>query len=379
MTFGTLIWANLRRRKLRTLLTMASFGSALFLYGILRALHGALYGGVELASASRLVVINRVSLTQPLPQAYGEKIRRVPGVVAVTSANWFGGVYQDERNFFPQFAIEAETYRDMYPEFVIPDEQWQAFLRDRQGCVIGEATARRFGFQVGDRVVLRGTIFPGTWEFNVRAIYRGTRDLDDTTQFWFHREYLEERAGGWVRGMVGWYVVRVADPDRALEVARAIDARFANSPWETKTEPEQAFTASFVKQMGNVQFLILTVGAVVFATLLLVTGNTMAMAVRERTGELGVLKTLGFTDTNLLLLVEAEILVQALIGGGLGVLAAGAVVPGLSRAIPGMIFHLSLPEVVSGVLLALGVGGVAGLLPALSAARLSVAAALRRV
>lgn len=379
MKFGTLIWANLRRKKFRTLLTMASFGAALFLYGILRALHGAFYGGVELASANRLVVINRVSLTQPLPWAYREKIQQVPGVVAVTGANWFGGVYQEERNFFPQFAIEAKTYRDMYPEFVIPDDQWQAFLQDRQGCIIGEATARRFGFQVGDRVTLRGTIFPGTWEFNVRGIYRGTRDLDDTTQFWFHREYLEERAGGWVRGMVGWYVVRVADPDRALEVARAIDARFANSPWETKTEPEQAFAASFVKQMGNIQFLILTVGTVVLATLLLVTGNTMAMAVRERASELGVLKALGFTDLGFLFLVEAEILIQALIGGGLGILAAGTVVPGLSRAIPGMIFHLSLPELAGGVLLALGVGSLAGLLPALSAMRLSVAAVLRRV
>ncbi len=379
MRFGTLVWANLRRKRLRTLLTMASFGVAMFLYGVLTAVHGAFYRDVELASVNRLVVVHRVSLIQPLPRAYGDRIRQVPGVVAVTSGTWFGGVYREERNFFPQFAIEAAAYRTVYPEFMVPDDQWQAFLRDRQGCVVGEATARRFGFRVGDRIVLRGTIFPGTWEFNVRGIYRGMRDLDDTSQFWFHREYLEERAGDRVRGMVGWYVVRVADPDRALEVARAVDAQFANSPWPTKTEPEQAFAASLVKQMGNIRLLILTIGTVVLVTLLLVTGNTMAMAVRERIRELAVLKALGFPGGILMLLTEAEMLVQALVGGGLGVLAAGAMMPGLGRAIPGMRLYLSLAEMAGGVLVALGVGALAGLLPALGALRLSVVAALRRV
>jgi len=352
---------------------------ALFLFGLLAAIHFAFYQGIEVAGADRLVVINRVSIIQPLPLSYRDRLLQLPGVKAVTSANWFGGVYQDERNFFPQFAVDHETYREMFPEFLIDDDQWQSFVGDRQGCVVGAALAQRFGWQLGDRIPIRGTIFPGTWEFNIRAIYRGSRPGDDEGQFWFRRDYLEERGPQWIKGLVGWYTVRVDNGDDAAAVSRAIDERFANSPYETKTEPERAFAASFAKQMGNIEALILIIGGVVFFTLLLVTGNTQALAVRERTTELAVLKTIGFSNRFALVLVLAESLLVALVGGLLGIAAAKLVTPGLTEALPGFTVFLPTGDLLLGLLLALAVGLAAGLLPALSAMRLKVVDALRRV
>jgi len=379
MKYLHLIWANLKRKKLRTTLTIGSFAVALFLFGILAVVHFAFYQGVEVAGADRLVVINRTSIIQPLPMSYKEKLARLRGVEDVTYANWFGGVYQEERNFFPQFAIDSETYRGMFPEFTIPDAQWEAFLADREGAVVGKATAERYGFKVGDRIPIRGTIFPGTWEFNIRAIYSGTRPGDDQSQFWFHYKYLDERGPQWIKGIVGWYTVRIAGTADGVAVARAIDEGFANSPFETKSETERAFAASFAKQMGNIEFLILTIGGVVFFTLLLVTGNTMAIAVRERTGELAVLKTVGFTDLGVLFLVLGESLLIALQGGLLGVALAWAVAPGLGNALPGLNFYLPPGQLAGGVGLAVLVGLLAGALPAASAMRLRVVDALRRV
>jgi putative ABC transport system permease protein len=379
MKYLHLLFANLKRKKIRTTLTIGSFTVALFLYGLLVAIHGAFYQGVEVAGADRLVVINRVSLIQPLPISYRDRLLRLDGVEAVTHANWFGGVYQDERNFFPQFAVDQDTYRQMFPEYSISDDQWNAFLADREGCVAGASLAKRFGWKVGDRIPIRGTIFPGTWELNLRAIFTGTRPQDDTSQLWFRYDYLEERGPEWIKGLAGWYTVKVADPNRAAEIAEAADRGFANSAWETKTEPEKAFAASFAKQMGNIELLIMTIGTVVFFTLLLVTGNTMAIAVRERTGELAVLKTLGYPDLAILALVLAESALIALQGGVLGVLAAKAIAPGVAKALPGFTFYLPPADLARGVALALGVGLVAGLLPALSAMRLRVVDALRRV
>lgn len=379
MKYLGLVLANLRRKKTRTVLTVGSFAVALFLFGMLAAIHFAFYQGIEVAGADRLVVINRVSLIQPLPISYRERLMQMAGVQAVTSANWFGGVYQDERNFFPQFAVDHETFRGIYPEFVIPDEQWAAFSSDREGCVVGAALAQRYGWKLGDRIPIRGTIFPGTWEFNVRAIYRGSRPGDDEGQFWFRRDYLEERGPQWIKGLVGWYTVRVAEAGEAAAVARAIDSHFANSPFETKTEPERAFAASFAKQMGNIQALILIIGGVVFFTLLLVTGNTQALSVRERTTELAVLKTVGFSDRFVLLLVLAESSLLALAGGVAGIAAAKLITPGLTQALPGFTVFLPTSDVLLGLSLALAVGVAAGILPALSAMRLRVVDALRRV
>ncbi|MGZ4899890.1 MAG: ABC transporter permease, partial [Candidatus Angelobacter sp.] len=236
MKFLGLIRANLFRKKIRFILTIGSFAVALFLFGVLAVVRVAFSGGVDIAGADRLVIINRTSIIQPLPLAYADKIRRIPGVKEITYANWFGGVYQDERNFFPQFAIDTETYRAMFPEFAMSDAEWKAFVADREGAVVGEDLVKRFHWKVGDRVPIRGTIFPGTREFNIRAIYHGTRQADDTTQFWFHYKLLEERQNQYWHGLVGWYTVRIDNPDHAVGIAKAIDESFANSPWETKTD-----------------------------------------------------------------------------------------------------------------------------------------------
>ena len=379
MKYARLVVANLFRKKTRTTLTVGSFAVALFLFGLLMVVHGAFSQGVSVAGADRLVVVNRVSLIQPLPLAYRDRLLRIPGVSQVTFANWFGGVYQDERNFFPQFAVDTQGYRQMFPEFVVDDGEWTAFLGDKEGAIVGEGLAERFKWKMGDRIPVRGTIYPGTWEFNIRGIYHGQRVQDDVTQFWFCWDYLDERTLG-RKGIVGWYTVRIGNPEEATGIAKAIDERFANSPFETRTDTEKAFAAGFVKQMGNIQLLMMSVGSVVFFTLLLVTGNTMAIAVRERTRELAVLKTIGFSDAFVLVMVIAETMVVAAVGGGAGL--------GLTKLLTlrgdptgGLLpfFHLSGEAIVLGFALALAVGLVAGFLPALSAGRLRVADALRRV
>ena len=380
MKFLPLLFANLLRRKVRTTLTVGSFAVALFLFCILVTIRAAFNAGVDVAGADRLLVINKVSLIQPLPLAYKDRIQRQPGVKEVTFANWFGGVYQDEKNFFAQFAIDHETYRKLYPEFLVPDDQWAAFLADKQGAIVGKATADRFGFKVGDRVPITGASFPGLWEFNVRGIYTGKRPNDDLTQFWFRSDYFMEKAPLWVKNYIGWYTVRIAPGADSVQVARAVDEAFANSAWETRTQTEAAFMASFVEQMGNIEFLMGAIGTVVFFTLLLVTGNTMAIAVRERTGELAVLKTVGFGDRAVLVLVMAESLLLAFLGGALGI--------GLAKAFTlrgdptnGMLVSFYLPPsgIAAGAALALAVGLLAGLLPAVTAMRLQVVEALRRL
>ena len=379
MKYARLLLANLARKKVRTFLTVGSFFVAFFLFGVLAILNFTFGMGAEIASAQRLAVINRVSLIQPLPVAYKDQIAAIPGITLVTHANWFGGVYQNTDNFFPQFAVEPESWLAMYPEFRVPPEQWKAFLEDRQGAVAGEATAKRFGWKVGDRIPIAGTIFPGTWEFNLRAIYTGTRPSDDLSQFWFQYKALEERVNPYWKGLVGWYVVRVGDPAKAVDLAKTIDARFANSSWETRTQTESAFAASFANQMGNIKLLLLLIGAVVFATLLLVTGSTMAIAVRERTAELGILKAIGYSDGAVLGLVLAESLVHAVIGGGFGLLLA----KGVTLAVPsmGMLGPLYLAPVwlVWGCVLLVAVAVLAAAIPAWGAMRLRVVDALRRV
>ena len=313
-----LLFANLKRKKIRTTLTIGSFLVALFLFGVLASIRAGFNQGIEVAGADRLVVIGKISLMQLLPISYMAKIARIPGVQAVTHSTWFGGIYQEPRNFFPQFAIDPEQWRAMYPEFVLDEGQWKDFLADRQGVVVGRALAKRFGWKIGDHVPLKSPGYLGgdSWDFNVRAIYRGRRPNDDESQFWLQHKYFYEKAPIYFRGNVGWFVVRVANPDESLRVAKAIDAEFANSTGETRTQTESAFAAAFVKQMGNIEFLILAIGSIVFFTLLLVTGNTMAISVRERTGELAVLKAIGYSDRFVLGLVLAESLLIAAIGGG---------------------------------------------------------------
>src|ERR1051326_3565499 len=231
MKYLTILWANLRRKKLRTLLTVGSFAVALFLFGILAVVRGAFSQGVDIAGTDRLVIINKVAIIQPLPVSYQARLQQLPGVKDVTFATWFGGYYQDEKNFFANFAIDVDTWRSVYTEYVIPDDQWKAFLDDREGCVVGEGLAKRFGWKVGDRIPLTGTIFTGTWEFNIRGIYKGKRLQDDVSALWFQSKYLDERKQ-FQKGLIGWYTLRVKDPDQSVQIARTIDDTFANSPYE---------------------------------------------------------------------------------------------------------------------------------------------------
>jgi len=379
MKYKSLIMANLFRKKLRTTLTIGSFAVALFLFGLLVVVHGAFNQGVDVAGADRLDVINKTSIIQPLPYSYRDQILRIPGVKAITYDNWFGGVYQDEKNFFPQFAIDPENQRVVFPEFVIPDDQWKAFLEDREGAIAGSGIAKRFGWKVGGRIPIKGAIYPGDWEFNIRGIYTGSRDNDDLTQFWFHYKYLDERRQ-YGKGLVGWYTVKLDTPDDGTRVVKAVDTMFANSPYETKTETEKALASDFAKQFGNIGFLISAVGSVVFFTLLLVTGNTMAIAVRERIGELAVLKAVGFNDRFVLFLVLGESLLIAAIGGAIGLALCKLMTLG-GDPTHGFLpfFYLPGPMILLGFGVALAVGVLAGILPATSAMRLRVVDALRRV
>ena len=379
MKYLPFIFRNLFRKKTRTILTIGSIAVALFLFGLLVTIETALNAGVDVAGVDRLIVRNKISLIMPLPVSYQERLRQIDHVSEATFASWFGGTYQEPKNFFAQFAIDTETYRTVFPEYQIPDDQWQAFLADREGAVVGRETADRFEWEIGDRIPLQAPIWGGTWEFNIRAIYEGTQAGHDESLFFFQGKYLEERRP-WGKGMVGWYTVKVNDPDHSVAVSKTIDERFANSSYETSTETEKAFAAGFAKQIGNIRMLILSIGAVVLFTLLLVTGNTMAMAVRERVPELGVLKTLGFGDRTVLSLVLAESLVIATVGGALGVGLAklftlvgnptGGILP---------VFYLSTGEMLLGLGIAIFVGLAAGSIPALTAMNLRIVDALRRV
>jgi len=380
MKFLPLLFANLRRKKIRTALTIGSFAVALFLFGLLGAIRYGFRQGIDVAGADRLVVIGRTSMIQPLPIAYKDRLRRTPGVKDVAFAVWFGGVYQDPKNFFGQFAIVPDDWLVMYPEFKVSEEEWKAFKADRQGVVVGKKLSDRFGWKIGDRVPLQAPSFMGggSWEFNVRGIYHGTRKNDDETQFWLQHQYLIEKAPAFWKGIVGWYTVRIANPDAAPAVAKLIDEEFSNSANETRTQTESAFAASMVKQMGNIEFLILAIGSVVFFTLLLVTGNTMAISVRERTNELAVLKAIGYSDSFVLTIVLAESLLIATIGGAIGLWLASVFVD--FDPTSGLLL-LYLPPIgfVLGAVIALVTGMLAGLLPAITAMRLNVVSALRRI
>ena len=382
MKYARLIFANLFRKKVRLILTIGSFAVALFLFAFLSIVRGAFLGNAELASANRLVTINRTSIINLIPLSYKDKIQRIPGVSYVTHNNWFGGIYQNENNFFPQFVIDPESQRQVFPELVVSDDQWANFLKDRQGAIAGAKTAKRFGWKIGDRIPIKTTLYGGgAWDFNLVGIYHGTRPQDDETQFWFQWDYFEEKIPDRVKGQIGWYVIRIDKPEDAPRIAKAIDTQFENSPNETKTEAESAFAANWVKQFGNIQFLIVTIGVVVFFTLLLVTGNTMAISVRERTSELAVLKAIGYSDRAVLLFVLAESLAIALFGGLLGLLLAVVATPVLATALASMLPNLVLPGSILavGLVVALAVGVAAGLLPGIGAMRMRVVHALRRV
>jgi len=375
----SLLLVNFRRKRIRKILTACSFAAALFLFGILAIIYDAFYLPIEIAGSDRLVVQNKISLIMPLPYSYREKLTQIDGIDLVSFGSWFGGVYQSERNFFVQFAVDTETWDRMFPEFVVPPEQWKAFVEDRQGCIVGQKLAERYGWKIGDRIPLKGTVFQGVWEFNLRGIFQGKRAGDDTSQFWFQYKYLDEQSD-LMRGYVGWYYVHVSDPDRAVAISDEIDDLFANSPFETVTETEKAWTAAFIKQFGNIKVLLLSVGGVVFFTLLLITGSNMAISIRERTGEIGIMKTLGFSGARILFMVLAESLFMALAGGGIGLIMAklfamqGDPTGGFLPA-----FYLSSRNILLGLAISVLIGLAAGIIPALQSMRLRIVDALRRV
>ncbi len=382
MKYLHLIRKNLGRKKLRTLFTVLSILIAFVLFALLAALRVAFEGGVELAGADRLITIHKVSLIQPLPQSYEADVEALDGVVGAAHATWFGGVYRDPKNFFGQMAVDPEEWLDMYPEYVLEPEERAAWLGDRTGAIAGRGLADRFDWEVGDRVPLQATIWTQkdgsrTWDFVLSGIYEGAEEGTDTTQMFFRHDYFDEaRAFG--SGTVGWYVVRVADPQQAGAVAGEVDALFQNSPAETKTATEKAFVQAFANQIGDVGSIVTAILAAVFFTMLLVAGNTMAQAVRERTGELAVLKTIGFTDGKVLTLVLAEALAISLLGGGVGLLLGAGIVSGLDVGEFLPAFYLRGVDLAVGVLLVVLVGVAAGILPALQARRLEVVHALRR-
>jgi len=378
MKYLPLIFANLSRKKLRTVLTIGSFAVAVFLFGFLAIIHGAFSGNLGVIGVDRLMVINKVSIIQPLPLSYKAQIERIPGVKYVTAQTWFGGIYQDPKNFFASFAVDPETQRLVFPELAVPDDQWQKFVNDREGAIVGARTAKRFGWKVSDRVPLQAPIYGGAWEFNIDGIYNNPKDGVDLTQFWLHDKYLEERRT-FGKGQIGWYTVSLSNPDDAPRIIKAIDDQFANSPFETKSETLAEMTASWVKQAGNIEFLIMAIGAVVFFTLLLVTGNTMALSVRERMGELAVMKAVGFSDRFVLFIVLAESLTIALIGGIVGILLAKLMTLG-GDPTGGVLYSFILPisAIILGIAAALGIGMMAGIIPATNAMRLRVVDALRR-
>lgn len=384
LKFLHLIWSNLKRKKLRTLLTLLSILVAFVLFGFLSAIKQALAGGVTLAGQNRLWVRHKTSIIQSLPEFYKGRIERISGVALATHQTWFGGVYQDPKNFFPQMPVVPEEFLDMYPEFMISPEEKQAWFRTRTGAIVGRKTADRFHWKIGDKVPILSSIYARTdgsrlWEFEIVGIYDGKEKGTDTTQLFFRYDYFEE-ARLWNKGQVGWYIVRVKDPAEAAEVAKGIDAEFENSAAETKAEPEGAFLQGWAKQIGDITLITATILSAVFFTILLVAGNTMAQSVRERTGELGVLKAMGFTNSQVLSLVLGESCILAVLGGGLGLVLAWVVI---ARGDPtgGMLplFYFPTVDVLLGGALSVALGLVAGIFPALQAMRLRVADALRRM
>jgi putative ABC transport system permease protein len=386
MKFLPLIWSNLKRKKARTVLTLLSIVVAFVLYAYLSAIKQALSGGISLAGANRLIVRHKVSIIQLLPESYQARMEKIPGVSLVTHQTWFGGIYQDSKQFFMQNPVVPEQFLEMYPEMILPPEQKAAWLRTRIGAIVGRKTADRFHWKIGDRVPILSSIWAKndgtrTWEFEIVGIFDGRDPNTDTTPFFFRFDYFDEaRRSGFGKGLVGWYTIRVTDPARATEIAKLVDAEFENSSAETKTEPEGAFVQAWVKQIGDIVLITASIMGAVFFTILLVTGNTISQSVRERTGELGVLKAIGFTNVQVLALVLLESCLLAVLGGVLG-LGIGKLLTAGGDPTGGMLpmFYFTDRDMAAGLCGCLALGLVTGVFPALQAMRLRVADALRRI
>jgi putative ABC transport system permease protein len=384
MRYVPLLWAGLFRKKARTILTLLSVCIAFLLFGLLHAVKVAFESGADSADAKRLLTTARYSIIEPLPLSYLRRIEQVPGVVDVAYADWFGAKYQNESNAFPVFAVDPRRYLDMYPEFTIAHDQREAFIKTRTGAVAGRRLVERFGWRLGQKLPISSEIHPKAdgsmhWEFDLVGIL----DADDPTVrgntdiVLINVAYFDEARQS-NKGRTGWYIERIADPAQAHAIAAAIDALFMNSPDETKTQPEKEFAIGFAKQVGDIGTLVMRILAAVFFTILLLTGNTMAQSIRERVPELAILKTIGFSDGKVTMLVLAEAVVMLLLGSGLGMLAATSLLPVMNRTtggrFPPLFVHSSTWLVALGIAVALALA--IGLPPALRARRLKIIEAL---
>ena len=382
MTRATIVAANLRRRLRRTILTVIGVGAALFLFVTLRTFLHTLQTVGDVGSESRLVISNKLGIVFPLPLAYRARLTSLSGIDRVSYATWFGGVYQDPNNFFANFAIEPESYLALYPEIVVSPEHRQAFMEDRTAALVGVRLMERFGWQVGQTVTLRGSIYPGDHPFNIRGVYTAGKKGFDQSTFMFHHRYMEEIARGLGdEGSTGWYVLGVTDPNRAPELARGIDAAYENSSSPTRSQTEKAFNLAFVGLYGNIGFFLNAIGLAVVFAMLMVAANTMAMSARERFGEIAVLKTLGFTDGDVLRLVITESLIITGLGLALGLGAAMLAFNVIEFDMGGFIPGLTVTPTIAltALVIALVIATASGAVPAWQSARLRVVDALRYV
>lgn len=384
MKYWPLLWGALWRRKPRTIYTGLSIVVSFLLFGLLQAFNTAINSGSEKSGADRLVTTGKYSLTQVLPYSYYQQIQNVDGVARVTHASWFGGVYQTERNFFAQFPADVATYLEIYPEILLPEDQKQALLQTKTGAIVAKALADRFGWKVGDRIPIQATIWPkadggNAWELDLVGIFdaRTAAERAQQEMMLFRHDYFDE-ARKFGKGTVGWYITLVDDPSQMSAVAARIDAMFANSPSPVKTQTEKAFNQAFIKQLGDIGFIISSIMGAVLFTLLMLTGNTMMQSVRDRVPELAVLKTIGFRDGQVLGLVLAESALMCLISAALGVALAALLIPVMTPHLPGGFAGMELrPQVwLHALLIASVLALLVGALPALRAMRLDIVNAL---
>lgn len=379
MKYFPLLWSGLWRKRTRTLLTLASITVAFLLFGLLQGVNAAFSHGVEVSKLNRLFVQSRVSFTESLPMAQLAQIERIPGVDHVAFAHWFGGYFQEPKNFIPSFPIEIERFMEVYPELQLPDEQMQAMIKTRTGAIIGTELAKKFGWKIGDHVPLKSTIWThpdgsGDWDFDIVGIFDWPADRSQANGFYFNYKYFDE-ARSFGKGNVGWYIVHLADLTQGDRIASQIDALFANSPDETKTQNEKEFTQSFLKQFGDINFVVTSIIGAVFFALLFLTGNTMMQSIRERIPDFAVLKTLGFSDSGVLALVLGEALLLCVTAALLGLAGANAIFPAMKSVIG--VAQLPLPVILLGLGLAVLLALVTGLPPALKVRRMPIVESLR--
>jgi len=375
---------NALRHRLRTLLTILGITIALLSFGLLRTVVSAWYAGVNSSSASRLITRNAVSLVFSMPISYVERVRQVEGVKGVSYANWFGGVYITEKNFFPNFAIEPKSYLELYPEFVVQDDQKKAFFTDRKGCIAGRKLADRFGWKIGDNITLKGTIFPGNWEFVLRGIYEGAEKSTDESQFFFHWEYLNETLKKTIArraDQAGVFIIALKNPQLAAETSLAVDAQFKNSLAETLTETEKAFQLSFISMTEAIVVAIQIVSFVVIVIILAVVANTMAMTARERIGEYAIFKAMGFRSWHIAGMVFGESLFITISGCVIGVALTFPVANKFGRVMGAFfpVFRVEAATLYLDVVFSLLIGLIAGIFPTWRAISIKIADGLRRI